>query len=178
MSTVSAPPITGTILLKANGLHRRWLTSAWIIAVLVALPVVSIFYLALFPSENIWSHLAATVLPTYVMTTLILMLGVGALSTLIGVSSAWLVTMCRFPGRSFFEWALLLPFAIPAYVIAYVYTNILEYAGPVQIALRSTFGWQSYQDYWFPDIRTTAGAILMLALVLYPYVYMLARAAF
>jgi len=178
MSTVSAPPITGATLLKVNGLHRRWLTSAWVVAVLVALPVVSVFYLALFPSENIWRHLATTVLPTYVITTLTLILGVGILSTLIGVSSAWLVTMCRFPGRRFFEWALLLPFAIPAYVIAYVYTNILEYAGPVQIALRSAFGWQSYQDYWFPDIRTTTGAILMLALVLYPYVYMLARAAF
>ncbi len=165
-------------LLRKTGSHSRWLSGALIIAFLVTLPVASVFYLALFPSENIWAHLAATVLPTYIWTTLTLMLGVGALSVLIGVSTAWLITMCEFPGRRFFEWALLLPFAVPAYVIAYVYTDLLEYAGPVQIALRSLFGWSSYQDYWFPDIRTIGGAILMLSLVLYPYVYMMARASF
>jgi len=121
----------------------------------VALPVFSVFYLSLFPRENIWTHLAQTVLPVYIGTTLTLMLGVGLLSMLIGVGTAWLVTMCRFPGRKLFQWALLLPFAIPAYVIAYVYTELLEYAGPVQATLRTLFGWSSYQDYWFPDIRTT-----------------------
>ena len=176
MSVIAA---TNTdLLLKKTGAHRGWLISALVAATLVALPVFSVFYLALFPSENIWTHLAATVLPTYVGTTLALLLGVGLLSILIGVSSAWLVTMCHFPGRRLFEWALLLPFAIPAYVIAYVYTDLLEYAGPVQMALRSLFGWTSYRDYWFPDIRTTGGAILMLTLVLYPYIYMMARAAF
>lgn len=179
MSTsVSTAPATADMPLKRTGSHRRWLFSALLVATLVALPVLSVFYLALFPSENIWEHLAATVLPTYIWTTLALMLGVGSLSVAIGVSTAWLVTMCRFPGRRFFEWALLLPFAIPAYVIAYVYTDLLEYAGPVQIALRAVFDWHSYQDYWFPDIRTIGGAILMLALVLYPYVYMMARASF
>ncbi|MEH6628367.1 MAG: iron ABC transporter permease [Motiliproteus sp.] len=177
MSNPTSPAIKPQIL-KSTGSHRRWLISALIVALLVALPVISVFYLALFPSENIWPHLAETVLPVYVSTTLILMFGVGILSIIIGVSSAWLVTMCRFPGRRFFEWALLLPFAVPAYVIAYVYTDLLEYAGPVQTLLRQLFGWQSYQDYWFPDIRTIAGAVLMLALVLYPYIYMLARASF
>ncbi len=179
MSTGNSGIITPeTLPLKKAGSHNRWFVGALLIALLVALPVASVFYLALFPSENIWAHLAATVLPTYIWTTLALMLGVGAISVFIGVSTAWLVTMCQFPGRRFFEWALLLPFAVPAYVIAYVYTDLLEYAGPVQIALRSLFGWTSYQDYWFPDIRTIGGAILMLALVLYPYVYMMARASF
>ncbi|MEH6576770.1 MAG: iron ABC transporter permease [Amphritea sp.] len=155
-----------------------WYSCTWTTALMVALPVLSIFYLALFPSENVWSHLAETVLPVYIITTLELMLGVGVLAIATGVCGAWLVTMCRFPGRRIFEWALLLPFAVPAYVIAYVYTDLLEYSGPIQIALREMFGWQSARDYWFPDIRTLGGAILMMAMVLYPYIYLLARAAF
>ena len=106
------------------------------------------------------------------------MLGVGIGVTLIGVSSAWVVTMCKLPGKRFFEWAMLLPMAVPAYIVAYVYTDLLEYAGPFQRLLRDMFGWQSARDYWFPDIRTKGGAILVLSLTLYPYVYMLARAAF
>lgn len=158
--------------------YSGWLLSALLVALLVCLPIASVFWLALFPSENIWQHLADTVLPHYITTTLLLMAGVGALSVIIGVGTAWLVTMCRFPGRRIFEWALLLPFAVPAYVIAYVYTDLLEYAGPVQMMLRELFGWSSARDYWFPDIRTLEGAILMLSLVLYPYIYMLSRAAF
>ena len=95
-----------------------WYSCTWGTALMVALPVLSVFYLALFPKENIWGHLAETVLPVYITTTLALMLGVGALSIATGVCGAWLVTMCRFPGRRIFEWALLLPFAVPAYVIA------------------------------------------------------------
>ncbi|WP_370277980.1 ABC transporter permease [Pontibacterium sp.] len=156
----------------------RWFGSTWLVALLVALPVLSVFYLALFPKENIWSHLAETVLPVYVITTLELMVGVGALAVATGVVTAWLVTMCRFPGKKYFEWALMLPFAVPAYVIAYVYTDLLEYAGPVQTTLREFFGWQTARDYWFPEIRSLGGAILMLAFVLYPYVYLLVRASF
>jgi iron(III) transport system permease protein len=161
-----------------TGNTRGWLFSSWSAALLVALPVCSVFYLALFPEENIWQHLADTVLPVYIKTTLLLMAGVGALSILTGVSTAWLVTMCSFPGKRLFEWALLLPFAVPAYVIAYVYTDLLEYAGPVQGALRDLFGWETARDYWFPEIRSLPGAILMLSLVLYPYVYLMSRAAF
>ena len=106
------------------------------------------------------------------------MIGVGALAVATGVVTAWLVTMCRFPGKKYFEWALMLPFAVPAYVIAYVYTDLLEYAGPVQTTLREFFGWQTARDYWFPEIRSLGGAILMLAFVLYPYVYLLVRASF
>ncbi|NVK43333.1 MAG: iron ABC transporter permease [Oceanospirillaceae bacterium] len=155
-----------------------WYTLAWSIALIVALPVLAVFYLALFPDENIWSHLASTVLPVYVITTIELVVGVSLLSMVAGVGSAWLVTLCRFPGRRLFEWALLLPFAVPAYVIAYVYTDLLEFAGPVQGALRTLFGWETARDYWFPEIRSLGGAIVMLSLVLYPYIYLLARAAF
>jgi len=165
-------------MLKSTTVNKRWLIGAFVIALMVALPVASVFYLALYPSENIWGHLAKTVLPTYIVTTLQLMIWVGGLSIIIGVSTAWLVTMCNFPGRRLFEWALLLPFAVPAYVIAYVYSDLLEYAGPVQTTLREFFGWTSYQHYWFPDIRTLGGAVLMLSSVLYPYIYMLARASF
>lgn len=173
MSGIATTPGKG----HASGIWR-WYSSTLAVALLVALPVLSVFYLALFPKENIWSHLAETVLPVYVSTTLQLMIGVGALAVGTGVITAWLVTMCRFPGKRLFEWALMLPFAVPAYVIAYVYTDLLEYAGPVQSTLRSLFGWHSAREYWFPEIRSLGGAILMLALVLYPYVYLLVRAAF
>ncbi|PSL12918.1 iron(III) transport system permease protein [Marinobacterium halophilum] len=155
-----------------------WYSVAWGSALLVMLPVLAVFWLALFPTENIWPHLVDTILPVYIKTTLLLLAGVGSLSVLIGVSTAWLVTMCNFPGRRLFEWALLLPFAMPAYLIAYLYTDLLEYAGPIQSFLRELFGWQTAMDYWFPDIRSLGGAILMLTLVLYPYVYLLSRASF
>lgn len=142
------------------------------------MPLISVVGLAFDPVENIWPHLAATVLPGYLANSLLLMLGVGSLSIIIGVGTAWLVTMCRFPGRSLFQWALLLPMAMPAYVVAFVYTDLLEYAGPVQQILREIFGWQSAQDYWFPGIRNIGGAICVMSLVLYPYIYLLTRAAF
>ncbi len=157
---------------------KAWLVASTITTFVVALPVLAIFYLAFFPEENIWPHLASTVLPHYITTTLLLMLGVGIGSTLLGISTAWLVANCAFPGRKYFSWMLLLPFAVPAYVIAYTYTDFLEYAGPVQSALRALFGWQSPADYWFPAIRSLGGAIVVMSLVLYPYVYMLARSAF
>ena len=160
-----------------NG-DRRWAWFALLVAALVCLPLISVVWLAFFPAENIWPHLFNTVLTGYVLTTVGLLLGVALGTLLIGVSTAWLVTHHEFPGRSIFNWALLLPFAVPAYVIAYVYTDLLEYAGPVQSALRALFGWQLASDYWFPSIRTLPGAIVMLVLVLYPYVYLLARAAF
>jgi len=138
----------------------------------------SVIFLAFFPEENIWPHLIDTTLPRYLVTTIKLMAGVGAITLVIGLSTAWAVTMCEFPGRKFFEWAMLLPFAVPAYVIAYVYTSLLDYAGPIQGAMRDLFGWTNAADYWFPEIRSLEGATLMIGLVLYPYVYLLARAAF
>ena len=161
----------------------HWKVDAWsigtvVVAVLASVPVVAVLIFALTPSDDIWRHLAATVLPLYVRTTLGLAAGVALGTLVIGIGTAWLVTMCRFPGRRLFEWALLLPMAIPAYVIAYVYTDIFEYAGPVQEALRKAFGWTGKSDYWFPEIRSLGGAISMMTMVLYPYVYLLSRAAF
>jgi iron(III) transport system permease protein len=155
-----------------------WTAATLTVALVVAAPLLSIPWLALFPEENIWPHLASTVLPGYVLTTLGLMLGVSFGVLTMGVTSAWLVTMCRFPGRRIFEWALLLPMAMPAYVIAYVYTDLLDYAGPVQSFLRKLFGWHIASEYWFPEIRSLGGAIAMMSMVLYPYVYLLSRAAF
>ena len=128
-------------------------------------------------SNGVWEHIVSTVLTGYVVNTLLMMIGVGALAAACGVGTAWLVTMYRFPGVRVFEWALLLPLAVPAYVLGYVYVELLEYAGPVQTALRDVFDWGRH-DYWFPRIRSLEGAVLMLALTLYPYVYMLARASF
>lgn len=147
------------------------------VALLLALPLLVVVGFVLVPTGEVWTHLASTVLPDYVANSLLLMLGV-AVGTLIGgVGTAWLTSMCRFPGRGFFEWALLLPMAMPAYIIAYTYTGMLDYAGPVQTLLRDLTGW-GYGDYWFPQVRSLPGAAVMLSLVLYPYVYLLTRAAF
>lgn len=148
------------------------------IALLIATPVLFVLSSVFTDAQEIWTHLASTVLPNYIMNSLLLMLGVGSGVLAIGVGTAWLVTMCRFPGSCQFEWALLLPLAAPAYLLAYTYTDILDFYGPVQSALRGLFGWSSARDYWFPDIRSLGGAIAMLVLVLYPYVYLLARVAF
>ncbi|WP_111496438.1 ABC transporter permease [Marinobacter bohaiensis] len=161
-----------------SGAARRWVLSAGLTTALVALPVFAVLYLALFPEDNIWPHLINTTLPLYLSNTFQLMLGVSLLTLVIGVSTAWVVTMCQFPGRRFFEWALLLPFAVPAYVIAYVYTDLLDYPGLVQSWMRDAFGWENASNYWFPNIRSLGGAVLMMGLVLYPYIYLLARAAF
>ena len=149
-----------------------------VVAVLAALPVASVgLNLFVGGTSATWSHLSQTVLPEYILNSALLCLGVGTGIALMGVSTAWLTAMHDFPGRRFFEWALVLPLAMPAYVLAYVYTDFLQFVGPVQTWLRDTFGW-SYGDYWFPDVRTLPGAMLMFMCVLYPYVYLLARAAF
>ncbi len=154
-----------------------WSSGTVAVALLLALPVLVIVGFLFVPAGDTWRHLADTVLRDYVTNSLLLMLGV-AVGTLIGgVGTAWLTSMCQFPGRGLFEWALLLPMAMPAYIIAYTYTGMLDFAGPVQSSLRDLTGW-GYGDYWFPEIRSLPGAALMLSLVLYPYVYLLTRAAF
>ncbi|MFQ5953661.1 MAG: ABC transporter permease [Kiloniellales bacterium] len=155
-----------------------WTVGTLLIALLVATPILAVIGIAFAPSGDIWVHLVDTLLARYAGNTFLLMLGVSLGTFVIGVGTAWLVTMCRFPGARLFEWALLLPMAVPAYVIAFTYTDLLEYAGPVQQALRALFGWQSARDYWFPEIRSLGGAGAMFTLVLYPYVYLLSRAAF
>jgi len=154
------------------------LVVAVLVAVLAGLPVVSVgLNIFVGGTSATWSHLAQTVLPEYILNSLLLCLGVGTGVALLGVTTAWLTAMHEFPGRRYFEWALVLPLAMPAYVMAYVYTDFLQFVGPVQTALREVFGWE-HGDYWFPDIRSLSGAILMFVSVLYPYVYLLARAAF
>lgn len=154
-----------------------WSAATSAVATLVALPVIVVVASLLAPKGAVWGHLAATILWDYVGNSLGLMVGVAIGAGMIGVATAWLVTMCRFPGRAIFEWALLLPLAMPTYVIAYTYAGLLDFAGPVQSALRAWFGW-GRGDYWFVSIRSLGGAIAVFSLVLYPYVYMLARAAF
>ncbi len=148
------------------------------LAALAALPVGAVLVLGLAPGEqHVWAHLAATVLPGFVANTLALVALVGAGVAFGGTVTAWLVTNRRFPGARLFEWALLLPLAMPAYVMAYAYTDWLDYSGPVQTTLRQAFGWSKH-DYWFPDVRSLPGAAAMFIAVLYPYVYVLARTAF
>ncbi|WP_439814914.1 ABC transporter permease [Zavarzinia sp. CC-PAN008] len=154
-----------------------WTVTAVVVALFVALPVIVVAAAALAPSAGIWEHLASTVLGRYVGNSLALMLLVGAGTLVIGTGTAWLVTMCQVPGARVLEWALLLPMAVPAYVLAYTYTGLLDVAGPVQSAIRDMTG-LSARDYWFPNVRSLGGAAVMLTLVLYPYVYLLARAAF
>ncbi len=155
-----------------------WSVGAAAIAALVLLPILAVIWFALTPTENIWPHLMRTTLPRYLSNTAFLMVLVGFFTAAIGTGSAWLVVMYRFPGRGWLQWALLMPLAVPAYVGAYALVDFLEYAGPVQTSLREVFGWQTSRDYWFPNIRTREAAVVVLTAALYPYVYILARAAF
>ncbi|MFT4519818.1 MAG: iron(III) transport system permease protein [Halioglobus sp.] len=163
-------------------MRRSLASSSWwrfvlvFIATLISIPVLVIVASLLQPYSDVWQHLRETVLADYIVSSALLMIGVGLGTFVLGVSAAWLTAMCEFPGRRFFSWALLLPMAMPAYIIAYTYTGLLDYPGPIQTALRETFGW-NHGDYWFPQIRSLGGAVCMLSLVLYPYVYLLVRVA-
>jgi iron(III) transport system permease protein len=138
----------------------------------------TIVALSLGAGENVWPHLMATVLPGAIADTVALLAGVSLITLAFGASTAWLVTMCRFPGRALIDRLLVLPLAMPTYILAYAWVELLDYAGPVQGALRGLFGWTSYRDYWFPEVRSMGGAVLILSLALYPYVYLSARASF
>ncbi|ORT48888.1 iron ABC transporter permease [Vibrio sp. qd031] len=155
----------------------RWKWSSVGIAGILALPILAVFYLALGDDGDIFSHLLSTVMPTYIYNTFALVIGVMLLSALLGVPTAWLMAMCRLPGDKYLQWMLVLPLAIPGYIVGYLFTEWFDFAGPIQRLLRDIMGWQA-GDYWFPDIRTLGGAVWVLSLVLYPYVYLLARAAF
>ena len=172
---IATPAPTAT---RGNSLPAfLWRSLLLLSAAVIAVPILVIVASLLGPYSDAWRHLLDTVLWDYIGNSLLLMLGVGSGTLLLGVSAAWLTAMCDFPGRRFFSWALLLPMAMPAYIIAYTYTGMLDYAGPVQTLLRDSFGW-GFGDYWFPQIRSLGGAICMLSLVLYPYVYLLVRVAF
>jgi iron(III) transport system permease protein len=148
-------------------------------AALVALPVLGVFgsFSDLASAADTLRHLAATVIPSALLETSLLAAGVLIGVVVLGASTAWLVASCDFPARRTFEWGLLLPLAMPAYIVAYAYTDYLQFAGPLQSALRQVFGWQR-GDYWFPEIRSLSGAAFVFTVVLYPYVYLLARTAF
>jgi len=156
----------------------KWSVATVLLCGFLLGPVAALLLAALGDSGGLWAHLVDTVLRTYVTNTLILMFGVGGVAIMFGVSAAWVISRYDFVGRNMFEWMLLLPAAIPAYIIAYCYTDFFEYAGPLQTVLRTSFGWQSPRDYWFPEIRSLGGAMLVMASVLYPYIYMVTRIAF
>jgi len=164
------------ILTKVH--FAAWSGIALVIAFVLLGPFISILIVITGDSGGLWGHLMNTVFPRYVANTLVLMIGVGILSLFFGLSSAWVVSRVQFPGDRVFEWLLILPATVPAYLIAYTYTDLLEFAGPVQGLLRDIFGWQTARDYWFPEIRSMGGAILVMSAVLYPYIYLLARVAF
>jgi len=181
VALAAASPRSGPVSWRAF-VHRLRMLDAWqavvvAVAVMLSVPVLVIAGFVLAGPSQVWSHLAQTVLPIYLWNSLWLALGVGAGTLVIGVGTAWLTVMYRFPGRGAWQWLLLLPLALPAYIIAYTYTGMLDAAGPLQSALRAWTGWQ-YGEYAFPEIRSLPGAIVMLTLVLYPYVYLLSRAAF
>lgn len=152
--------------------------AAMLLSPLVAMPLIAIFVIALTGGTNGWQHLLVNVLPRSGAQTLLLLLMTGAFTTITGVTTAWLVTMFDFPFRRLLSFALVLPLAIPSYLAAYAFGEFLDFAGPVQSALRALFGYQTIRDYWFPDIRSLGGAVLVLSSVLYPYIYLSTRAAF
>jgi len=158
--------------------ERAWQIAALAIAGLVLLPLAAIIWIAFTPTADVWGHLLSSVLPSSFRTTLTLMIFVGLATTITGIGTAWLVTMCRFPGYRIFDWALLIPLAVPTYIIAFAYVEVLDYTGPVQSTLRAVFGFKTSRDYWFPEIRSLGGAIFVMSAVLYPYVYLTSRASF
>ena len=157
---------------------RTWKLSSYIIALVLIVPVVVMLVGGVSASTQLFVHLWQTVLPSYLENTLLLAFWVVLLALVFGVFSAAIITQTNIVFKQQLRWLLLLPLAMPAYLVAYLYTDLFDYAGPVQRALRGWFDWQSPNDYWFFDIRTLPGAALMLALVLFPYIYMLTRGAF
>ncbi|NQY50590.1 MAG: iron ABC transporter permease [Colwellia sp.] len=157
---------------------KTWKLSSYIIALVLTVPVLVMLVGGISASTQLFSHLWQTVLPTYLENTLLLAFLVVLLALIFGVFSAAIITQTNLIFKKQLRWLLLLPLAMPAYLVAYLYTDLFDYAGPVQRSLRAWFGWQAPSDYWFFDIRTLPGAALMLALVLFPYIYMLTRGAF
>lgn len=149
-----------------------------LLAALLSLPLFALVFEALTGTGESFEHIKQTVLSDYIINTVNLMALVAVFVLFIGVPLAWLLASCQFTGKRFFNWALVLPLAMPAYLVAYTYTDLLDYAGPIQLWLRATFEWSSPSDYWFFDIRSLGGAASVIALVLYPYVYLMTKASF
>ncbi len=163
--------------LKTGIYSRLPMLGILLLCLLLSVPVLTILTSITSSSDGVWQHLYDTVLGDYVTHSLTLLVGVGLAVLVLGIGPAWLVTMTRFPGSRVLEWALVLPLAMPAYIIAYTYTGMLDIGGPLQVWIRETFDVR-FGDYWFPNVRSLAGAVAMLSLVLYPYVYLLSRTAF
>ena len=143
---------------------------------LAVAPIASLIVIAWGDTGELWAHLARYVIPVTLWQTALLLAGVAAVTAVIGVGTAWAVSTFDFPGRRALTWLLPLPLAIPTYIVAYIYADMLGPLGPAQSALRALFGWQSAAEYWFPQVRSLGGAIFVMGLVLYPYVYLAARA--
>jgi iron(III) transport system permease protein len=170
----SPPPIETGISTWLDVNVRLWQLASFAIAGMVAAPILIVMLSWFSPAGDIWRHLAQTVLGELLRNTVVLMIGVGFGVFVLGAGLAWLIAMCEFPGRRFFEWALMLPLAMPAYVLAFVAVAMLDFSGPLQSAMRAIFG----GEVWFPPIRSAGGIVAVMILAFYPYVYMLARAAF
>src|ERR1043166_7872734 len=156
--------------MRWSGGHVPALAVAWLIRLLGAAPLASLLVIAA-GNHDIWLHLARYVLPTALVQTALLLAGVAALAVLIGVGTAWTVATLEFPGRRLVAAVLPLPLAVPTYIAAYIYVDLLDALGPVQSTLRALTGWRSPADYWFPQVRSLGGAVFVFGLVLYPYVY-------
>jgi len=178
------PPALGDLASSIAAWRRRrgdsplWTAVPALLAAVMALPLATVAVLSLTAPANVWPQLVRTVLPATLLDTAILLAGVAVLTLAFGACTAWLVTMCRFPGRALLDRLLVLPLAMPTYIVAYAYVELTDYAGPFQGWLRFAFGWTSARDYWFPDVRSMGGAIVVLSAALYPYVYLSARASF
>ena len=155
-----------------------WLAASFGACLVVVAPIAALAVHASRGSADLWQHLIAYVLPAAVRDTLVLLTGVGVIAVVIGTATAWLVTAYEFPGRRVVDWALLLPLAVPTYIVAYAYLDVLHPVGPVQTALRAILGYDSPREFRLPDIRSMTGCIVLLGLVLYPYVYLTTRAMF
>lgn len=155
-----------------------WRTAALLIALCVVAPVITLVWFASQGSLAHWTHLLAFVLPEALRNTILLLLGVGVMVICLGVGSAWLITAYRFPGCRVLSWALLLPLAVPTYIVAFAYLDILHPIGPVQTVMRDLLGFDSPRDFRLPDLRSLPGAIFLLGFVLYPYVYLSTRVMF
>ena len=161
-----------------KNLLNFWKNISYILIILLLTHILMLILSSFQYNIDTWLHLFDTKLSIYFCNTFFLILGVGILSTIVGVSCAWIVAKYKFFLSNFVEWALLLPAAIPAYIVAYCYTDFLEYGGIIQTALREIFNWQSANEYFFPEIRSMTGAILILSFALYPYIYFITKVTF
>ena len=161
-----------------HNLSCSWRVSSWLLALLLFSPVIALLVEALSPSRELFNHLWETVLLNYISNSIVLIVGVSLLAFILAIPAAWIMSNADIPCKSQLRWLLVMPLAMPSYVIAYIYTDLLEFTGPIQRLLRLVNGWETTDDYFFPKIRSLGGAIIVLALVLYPYLYVLARTAF